>query len=64
MCAGAPWPERPYIGVHFRCCNVYARIYRRVDAAVYEGRCPRCLRPLRVGVGSGGVEQRIFQTAS
>jgi len=52
---------RPYIGVHFECCGVYARIYRRPDQQFYRGRCPKCLRSLTVRVGSDGVSQRIFR---
>jgi hypothetical protein len=51
---------RPFIGIHFRCCNVYQRIYRRSDGAAYEGRCPKCLRAVRATVGPGGVSQRFF----
>jgi len=51
---------RPYIGVHFECCGVYARIYRQHDTMVYLGRCPRCLRQVRVRVGPGGTNARLF----
>ncbi len=52
---------RPYIGILFECCGVYARIYRRADGRAYEGRCPKCLRPLRVRVGKDGVDARLFR---
>lgn len=54
-------PRRPYIGVHFECCGVYARIYRQPDKMVYQGRCPRCLRTLTVRVGPDGTQTRIFR---
>lgn len=54
-------PVRPYIGVLFECCGVYQRIYRHPDRMVYEGRCPRCLRPVRVRVGREGVSTRLFR---
>lgn len=53
--------NRPYIGVHFRCCGVYARIYRRPEQPCYVGRCPRCLRMLRVRVGPDGTSARLFE---
>ncbi len=54
-------PGRPWISVWFRCCNVYARIYREPDARAYEGACPRCRAKVRARVGPGGTSQRIFE---
>ncbi len=51
---------KPFLGVLFRCCNQYARIYRRADLTAYEGKCPRCGKPLRVPIGSGGTGKRFF----
>ncbi|WP_145349457.1 hypothetical protein [Roseimaritima multifibrata] len=60
--AGTPGPRRPFLGVMFRCCNVYARIYRRVDLTAYAGNCPRCGKALQVPIGNGGTGQRFFST--
>jgi hypothetical protein len=51
---------RPYLSVMFKCCSVYQRIYRNNDATAYEGRCPRCMRPVRFVVGQGGSNDRFF----
>ncbi len=52
---------RPYIGVLFECCRIYARIYRRPHDDHYIGRCPRCLRVLRVRVGPDGTPARFLR---
>ncbi len=59
MSANAP-SARPFLSVQFACCNVYCRIYRNLDGSKYEGRCPRCGRPVTFVVGEGGTDQRCF----
>lgn len=53
-------PSRHFIGIHFECCNVYTRVYRREDQREYVGRCPNCLRIVRLRVGPGGTNARMF----
>ena len=53
--------RRRYIGVHFECCGVYARIYRQPNGMCYFGRCPRCLRAVMVRVGPHGTSARLFR---
>jgi hypothetical protein len=53
-------PAKSFIGVHFKCCSVYQRIYRSDDGHRYEGRCPRCGRQVRFLVGPGGTDDRYF----
>jgi hypothetical protein len=52
---------RPFLGIHFDCCSVYARVYRNREQSAYEGRCPRCLRRIRVAIGGDGVASRFFR---
>ena len=52
--------QRPFLGIHFRCCGVYGRIYRSPDRPAYEGRCPRCGRRVQVPVGPRGTRRRFF----
>lgn len=55
----APRP-RPYIGMHFRCCNVYTRIYINRAGTAYVGCCPRCGAKAEVKVGPGGSSSRFW----
>lgn len=52
--------KRKFLGVHFRCCNVYARIYINPEGTVYKGGCPRCGKRVEVKVGPGGTDSRFF----
>jgi hypothetical protein len=51
---------RPYLRVQFRCCNAYQRIYRSADGKSYNGRCPKCGKPIKFVVGEGGTSCRDF----
>ena len=55
-----PSQAKEFIGVHFKCCGVYQRIYKSADGTRYEGRCPRCTRQVRFTVGQGGTDERMF----
>lgn len=53
--------EKNFLGIYFDCCNVYGRLYKNKEGTHYVGRCPRCLRPLRVPIGEGGTNSRFFR---
>ena len=53
--------DKSFLGILFECCNVYGRIYKNKDNTYYEGRCPRCMRHIKVKIGEGGTNQRFFK---
>ena len=50
-----------YLSIYFRCCNVYAPIYKNAAGTAYAGHCPRCHRPATIAIGPNGSASRIFQ---
>jgi hypothetical protein len=53
--------SRKFLGIMFRCCNVYCRIYKNRYGTAYEGRCPRCGKQAYVEIGEGGTSSRFFE---
>ena len=56
----APRPARPFLGLHFKCCGVYSRIYLNATGTAFAGHCPRCARPVRIRVGEEGSSSRFW----
>lgn len=51
---------RPFLGIKFACCSIYARIYQNKDGTHYVGNCPKCAKQVRVKIGHGGSNSRFF----
>jgi len=52
--------KRPYLGVFFKCCHVYTRIYLNAAGTAYVGFCPKCGRKLQINVRKGGSKSRFW----
>jgi len=52
-----------FLGIMFECCNIYARIYKNKEGTAYVGRCPKCMRSIRIKVGTEGegTNARFFR---
>jgi hypothetical protein len=53
--------KRPFIGMHFKCCNVYSRIYLNHSKTAFVGWCPRCAVKAEVRVSPNGTKTRFFK---
>ncbi len=52
--------QASFLGIRFRCCRAYGRLYRNASGTRYEGRCPKCGGRLSVPIGLGGTSRRFF----
>ena len=57
---GLPPGGNSFLGVHFACCGVYARVYVNRAGTHYVGHCPRCARRVEFRIGPGGSADRFY----
>jgi len=50
-----------FLGIMFECCNVYGRIYKNKEGTHYIGRCPKCMRQIKIKIGENGTNTRFFK---
>ena len=53
--------QKKFLGLKFTCCGVYSRVYVNREGTAYEGRCPKCLKHVRLAIGEGGTDSRFFE---
>jgi hypothetical protein len=55
--------KKEYVGVTFKCCRVYTRIYINGKRDAYVGWCPRCGAKLEVEISPHGSKQKFFNVS-
>ena len=58
--SGSSLTGRPWLSIHWKCCQTYSRVYRNAAGSAYEGRCPKRSSPVSFAVGEGGTSNRFF----
>lgn len=58
--SGREKAPRKFLGIYFRCCSTYGRVYRNRAGTAYEGRCPKCGATVHVPIGEHGSSARFF----
>jgi len=53
--------KRPFIGIHFKCCNVYSRIYINKKQTAFVGWCPKCTKKVEVKISPDGSDSSFFE---
>ena len=56
--------KRKFLGIWFECCHVYGRLYQNKTGTQYVGRCPKCLRPVKVNINAqseNATNRRFFR---
>jgi hypothetical protein len=52
--------KRPFLGMYFKCCRVYSRIYLNKAGTAFVGWCPKCAAKTTVKVSPTGSKDRFF----
>lgn len=55
-------PKRKFVGVIFKCCNVYSRIYIDKGKDKFVGFCPKCGAKMEIYASSTGSKSNFFVT--
>jgi hypothetical protein len=52
--------RRPFLGMYFKCCRVYSRIYINKKQTAFVGWCPRCAAKVEVKISPTGSNSKFF----
>ncbi len=54
---------KEHLGVMFKCCKIYSRIYINAKRTAFVGWCPKCAKRVEVKIGPGGSDSRFFEVS-
>ena len=52
--------NRPHLGIVFKCCRIYSRIYLNKNGDAFVGWCPKCAAKMEVKVSPIGSTSKFF----
>ncbi len=55
--------NRPFLGINFKCCKVYSRIYINKKRDAFVGWCPKCAKPVRIEISPDGEDSKYFDVS-
>ena len=55
--------QRPFIGIMFKCCNVYSRIYLNKKNDAFVGWCPKCAKQAIIRISPDGEDSSFFEVS-
>ncbi len=53
-------PKRPFLGMYFKCCRVYSRLYLNKEQTAFVGWCPKCAAKAEIKVAPHGSSDKFF----
>jgi len=54
---------KPFLGIMFKCCNVYNRIYLNKNKDAFVGWCPKCAKKVTVKISPDGDDTMFFEVS-
>ncbi|UCC80742.1 MAG: hypothetical protein JSW64_05125 [Candidatus Zixiibacteriota bacterium] len=54
--------KKEFIGVIFKCCKKYSRIYLDDEKSSFLGWCPKCGAKMEIRISPNGSNSKFFQT--
>ncbi len=53
--------KKEFVGIYFKCCNVYSRIYINKKETAFTGWCPKCAKKVEIKISHTGSTEKFFE---